>query len=385
MRILMLDNEFPPLGGGMGTANEAVLRYFARHTDLEVDLITAEPGGRLQMESFSDTITISKVPVWNRNIHHSTNHELLTYTALSLPLALQYQRRRSYDLCFAWSTVPAGWVAYQVYQRTGLPYMVWVSGPDIPGFELRYRHVYPFIWPFLRSTWQHAAAVVVKCEGEAQMIAQLDSQIDLLQIPNGVDVDAFQPGPPIPDDGPLQLICVGRLIERKGQHHLIEAVKRLADEGVDVVLSLVGTGDSQEDYQHLARRLGVSEQVRFVGYIPREEIPAHYAAAHVFVSPSYNEGMSIAVLEGLAAGLPVVATITGGTEELITPNVNGLVFDWADIDTLAAHLRMLATDRALARRMSIAARERALLFSWDAISRSYLELFDQLLAQGKTG
>ena len=76
-------------------------------------------------------------------------------------------------------------------------------------------------------------------------------------IPNGVDLAVFQPGPAIRDDGPLHVLCVARLIERKGQDHLIEAIKQLTDSGIDVVLSLIGTGDSQTDYEDQARRLGI--------------------------------------------------------------------------------------------------------------------------------
>lgn len=380
MRLLMLDNEFPPLGGGMGTANEALLRYCARHTRLEIDVITAEPAGRFRMQQFSERIRLIKVPVRNQNIHHSTTHELLTYTALSLPLALQYQRRRPYNLCLAWSTVPAGWAALQVYRRTGLPYLLWISGPDIPGFEQRYRAIYPLLMPFLRSTWRNAARVIVKCAWEGDMIHKLLPGIALEHIPNGVNLAAFVPGDPVPDDGPLRIICVGRLIERKGQQHLLAAVQRLIQDGLDVQLSLVGTGDSLAAYQALAHRLGITERVHFVGYVPREAIAAHYAAAHVFVLPSYNEGMSIATLEAMGAGLAVVVSRTGGTEDMVVEGVNGLLFDWADTATLTAHLRRLATDRALARRMGAASRQRALAFDWGAASRQFVALFEQYAA-----
>ncbi|MFN8570043.1 MAG: glycosyltransferase family 4 protein [Kouleothrix sp.] len=74
--------------------------------------------------------------------------------------------------------------------------------------------------------------------------------------------------------------------------------------------------------------------------------------------------MSVATLEALAAGLPVVVTRTGGTAELVEERVNGLTFDWGDLDALTAHLARLAADRALARRMGAAARRRAEQFSW---------------------
>jgi phosphatidyl-myo-inositol dimannoside synthase len=171
---------------------------------------------------------------------------------------------------------------------------------------------------------------------------------------------------------------VGRLIERKGQHHLIEAVKRLTDERTDVRLDLVGTGDARSDNEAQVARLGLADRVSFLGYVPREKIAEHYAAAHVFVLPSYNEGMSAALLEAMASGLAVLVTPTGGTPELVETEVNGLIFDWADVNRLTLHLRRLAHDRPLVRRMGEASQARAAKFTWDFPATQYVELFREI-------
>lgn len=378
MRILMLNNEFPPLGGGTGTVNDALLQRFAQMPELEIDLVTSALGRRPEHVQFAERVRVFKVPVNNQNIHHSSNRELLTYAARALPLALKLHRQRRYDFCFAWSAVPAGGVALALRRVIGLNYLVRVCGPDIPGFERRYQALYPVLAPTIRAIWYGAAAVVAKCDGEAQMINAVDARVPVSLIANGVDLSAFTPVPRTVQSGPLRLLCVARLIERKGQQHLIAVVKRLADAGVPVQLELVGTGDAQAANEAQVRELGVAHLVRFVGYVPREHIARHYTSAHVFVLPSYNEGMSVATLEAMAAGLPVVVTRTGGTAELVGEGVNGLTFDWADVDTLAAHIHRLAEDRALVERMSQASRQRAAQFSWDAAAQAYLDLFARL-------
>jgi glycosyltransferase involved in cell wall biosynthesis len=375
----MLNNEFPPLGGGTGTVNRAILQQLALTDDLEIDLVTSALGRRAERERFAERVRIFKVPVNNQNVHHSSNRELLTYAARALPMALRLHRTHPYDLCFAWSAVPAGGVALALRRLTGVRYLVRVCGPDIPGFERRYGRLYPILTPTIRSIWRGAAAVVAKCASEADLIRAVDRGITASLVANGVDAAAFQSAV-IPNSGPLRLLCVARLIERKGQHHLIEAVRRLIAEGVDVNLDLVGTGDAYNTYKAQVDAAGITGYVHFVGYVPREEIAARYAAAHVFVLPSYNEGMSVATLEGMAAGLPVVVTRTGGTAELVAEGVNGLTFDWADIETLTGHLRRLAADRALARRMGAASRARAGRFSWEAAAARYLQMFEQIVA-----
>jgi glycosyltransferase involved in cell wall biosynthesis len=382
MRLIMLNNEFPPLGGGTGTVNQAILARLAEVPSLQIDLITSALGKQAETEQLAERVRILKVPVNNQNIHHSSNRELVAYAVRALLLAFRLHRARPYDLCFAWSAVPAGSIALALRRLTGLRYIVRVCGPDIPGFEVRYARLYPFLKPVVRAIWRGAETVVAKCEGEAAMIRAVDGGARITCVPNGVDLDAFRRREPIPDNGPLRLLCVGRLIERKGQQHLIEAVKKLSDQGIELMLELVGTGDAATAYQVRVRELGLEDRVHFVGYVPREEIARHYVAAHVFVLPSYNEGMSVATLEAMAAGLPVVVTRTGGTAELVEEGVNGFTFDWGDVDLLVGRLRRLAIDRGRVRAMGQASQARAATFTWEAATGCYQELFAALTQTG---
>ena len=380
MRILMLNNEYPPLGGGTGSVNQALLNQFSQVPDFKCDLVTSALGKQYKEELYSDRIRLLKVPVNNQNIHHSSNRELLKYAARALRLSLRLHRKNPYDLCWAWSAVPAGGVALALSYLTDLKYFVRVSGPDIPGFEQRYRYLYPVLSPIIRKIWHRAITIVAKCKGEAEMIYKVSKPVKIDLIPNGVDLDVFQPGDPIPNEGTLRLICVARLIKRKGQHHLIQVVQSLQQQGLDLELEFVGTGDEEGKYKDLAKQLGISDRVKFLGYVPRQDIPALYRKAHVFVLPSFNEGMSVSTLEAMASGLPVIVTNTGGTEELVHHGVNGYVFEWGDLEAFLTHLKNMAKDRQSARRMGMASRKRAEQFSWSRAANSYLVLFDRLLS-----
>jgi glycosyltransferase involved in cell wall biosynthesis len=358
-----------------------MLQRFAQVPRLEIDLVTSALGKKAEEEMFSEQIKIYKVPVRNKDIHHSSNRELISYAVRGLFLAFKLYRARSHDLCFAWCAVPAGAIALLLRRLRGLRYLVRVSGPDIPGFERRYKNIYPFLSPLIRAVWRDAETVVVKSEVELEMIRSLEAGVNTVFVPNGVDLSAFKPGGSVPNNGALRLLCVGRLIERKGQHHLIEAVKQLTDEGIDVTLDLVGTGDARAANELQVGTLGLQNRVRFLGYVPREEIAMHYANSHVFVLPSYNEGMSVALLEAMASGLPVLVTPTGGTMELVEPGVNGFVFDWGNVNSLAGHLRSLSRDRSLIRRMGLASHARAGCFTWEAAAGRYLDMFERIVSR----
>lgn len=375
MKILMLNNEFPPLGGGTGTVNQAILNQLSSSPDLEIDLITSSPNNVYESVAFNKRIDIFKIPVDRFDIHHASNKELILYAVRSFFFGLRKHRERKFDMCLAWSAVPAGASALALKKISGLPYILRVSGPDIPGFEQRYRNLYPFLKPLIQAIWKNAETVISKCSAEAEMIYEIDPNIEVTIIPNGVDTDRFIPGEPIPDDGPLKLLCVARLIKRKGQHHLIKAVKQISDQGVDITLDLVGSGDAEGEYRELVESLQVQDQIEFRGYISREEIPNFYAQAHVFVLPSYNEGMSVATLEAMACGLPVVVSRTPGTEELVREGENGFTFEWGDIELLTQLLLKLDSDRALARQMALVSRMQAKKFSWDSSAKKFDLLF----------
>jgi glycosyltransferase involved in cell wall biosynthesis len=222
----------------------------------------------------------------------------------------------------------------------------------------------------------------------------------LAVVPNGVDARRFAPNPPAPfparerggacrdtSDGaargdspppsrargaaPLILLSTGRLIFNKGQGHLLEAMAALRRRGLAFRLVLVGEGPLEGRLRRQAERLGLGDTVQFAGY--RQDMPALLRAADVFVRPSLSEGMSLAVLEAMAAGLPVVATDVSGTRELLQNGAGGLIVPPGSPPALADALARLAADAGLRRRLGEAARARALAYDWEHVADLTLE------------
>jgi len=380
MKILMFNNEFPPLGGGTGTVNREIFLQFAGREDIQIDLITSEIGSQKTVEQFAPNIRIFKYPVNNKDIHHSSNKELMSYAWQSFWAGWKMIRKEKYDLCMLWSTLPGGLGVWALKKLTGIPYIVRVTGPDIPGFETRYEGVYKLVSPVIRRAWRNAEVVIGKCQQEIDMILKNETRVKLKTIYNGIDAEKFQPVYKSREAAePLKLLCVARLIQRKGQHMLIQAAQKLKANNIPIHIKLVGNGDEEEAYRQLTKELGVEAEIEFAGYVPREEIASVYAWADAFCLPSYNEGMSNAVLEAMAAGLPVIVTPTGGTEELVNHGLNGFVFDFDDIEALASQIQDLAVDSAKCLEMGKAARARAEQQDWGAIAGEYEGLFSSLI------
>ena len=370
----MFDNEFPPLGGGTGVVNYHLLRQLAA-ADVTVDLVTSSRSRRqYEREVFAPRITIHKVPVDNRNIHHSTNRELLRYSWRGLRFAYRLAANHRYDVSLAFAGVPAGALSYALRLTHGLPYVLSLQGPDVPGFEARYAYLYPLLTPILRRIWRNAGAVTVSSADQAALARCTLPDLELTTIPNGVDTEVFHPAGRRTDQE-INAVCAARLIERKGQHHLLKALAHLRRScRRPLRVTLVGTGDAEPHLRQLAKGLKVSHAVTFEGYVPGERMPDVYRAADLFVLPSYQEGMSIALLEAMASGLPVVVTEAGGTPELVTRGLNGEIVPWGDVEALARALTALVEDDAARARMGAASRQRAMAFGWQVHAAQYLDL-----------
>jgi len=383
----MFDNEFPPLGGGTGVVNYHLFQQFSEQADVTVDLVTSSRDRcAYERERFSERITLYKVPVDNGNIHHATNRELLRYAWRGLWQAERLQQRFHYDLSFAFAGVPAGAMSYWLSLRTGLPYLVSLQGPDVPGFEARYTPLYPVLKPLLRRIWRRAGAVTAISQEQCALVHQTLPGLPLAVVPNGVDTLAFTPSQ-IPRYGQeVSILCVARLIERKGQNHLLQAIARLRKEtSTAVKLVLVGTGDAEQALRSLANELGIQDAVSFRGYVARESMPTVYQESDIFVLPSEHEGMSIALLEAMASGLPVVVTDTGGTAELVSRNINGEIVRWAEVDELKNALRRLVDDPCRRQAFGHVSRERALAFGWPSLADRYLSLCREVAGQASSG
>ncbi len=190
---------------------------------------------------------------------------------------------------------------------------------------------------------------------------------------NGVDLETFTPAAKSPT-GPAVINFVGRTDATKAPDLILKAALKLAATRQDFSVQLLGArfywGDEPDDYQRalddLSRQLtALGVAVRRPGVIPRPALPAELRRAHIHVVPSrWDEPFGLTTVEGMASGLAIVASRTGGTAEIVADA--GLLFERDDVDGLAAHFARLLDDRDLCADYGRLARARAEKFSWDA-------------------
>lgn len=163
--------------------------------------------------------------------------------------------------------------------------------------------------PVGRAVFRKAVATVAVSTWEQEQLAS-DFGVGSRVIPNGIEVDHFRDASPAETAGPT-LLTVGRLVEYKGVQHVIRALPDLPDHR----LRVAGDGPYREALEACARRAGVDDRVKFLGYVPDPELPSQYAAADVFVSMSSVEAAGITVGEALAAGTPAVVRPSKGLRD----------------------------------------------------------------------
>ncbi|MFF7718678.1 glycosyltransferase family 4 protein [Streptomyces luteogriseus] len=193
----------------------------------------------------------------------------------------------------------------------------------------------------------------------------------MAQLPPGVDEKTFHPGSGGDEvrarlgltDRPV-VVCVSRLVRRKGQDTLIRAMPRILAAEPDTVLLIVGGGPYEKDLRRLAHETGVASSVRFTGAVPWSELPAHYGAGDVFAMPCRTrrggldvEGLGIVYLEASATGLPVVAGDSGGAPDAVLDGETGWVVKGGSPEEAADRITVLLGDAELRRRMGERGRE----------------------------
>jgi phosphatidyl-myo-inositol dimannoside synthase len=193
---------------------------------------------------------------------------------------------------------------------------------------------------------------------------------ELERLAPGVDVDAFHPGV---DGSAVRerhgltgrpvIVCVSRLVPRKGQDMLIRALPAIRRRVPDAALLLVSGGPYRPKLERLAREQGVESDVVFTGSVPWAELPEHYAAGDVYAMPCRTraagldvEGLGIVYLEASATGLPVLGGDSGGAPDAVREGETGYVVGGSDVPAIAARLVDLLTDPARAKAMGAAGR-----------------------------
>ncbi|MDO8566266.1 MAG: glycosyltransferase [Candidatus Moranbacteria bacterium] len=384
MKVLFLNYEYPPLGGGASVATEAILKEWSALLDMEVHLVTASVGAVLEQSRLGNNVHIHRVPIGKnpQKLHSQSLKDILVYSVKTWFFLRTFLReeckKQKFDVTLAFFTVPCGFIAYLVKLFYRIPYVVSLRGADVPGFSEKYDTFYLFAKPLVRFLWKHAEKVIPNSIGIRDLAQKTSAHQPMEVIENGVNTETFHPKNEGKSFSPVIFLSTSRLTPRKGIHSLIEAFALVIKYAkVPVELHLIGEGEQKEPLEARVKELGIENQVKFFGRVEHRLLPQFYQKAHVFVLPSKNEGMSNSALEALASGLPLVVSGTGGMQELVTEGKNGFFIDPELTAPFAETLLSLVQNQGSLIAFGRESRQRAELRGWDKVALHFKNALEQ--------
>lgn len=377
MRILMINHEFPPVGGGGGKVTYFISKNLAR-SGHDVSVITSQFKDLPRFERLNG-FEVHRVPVLRKSTEVCGVHEMLTFVLSASLYSLRFVKEFSPDIVHVFFGIPSGPVAYLLKKLRDLPYVLFLGGRDVPSPHPDppfYRLIYSILGPAIKSIWGNAKAVVACSEGLKELALKTDDRTPIHVIPDGVDLNKFHPVERSADPEKVKLLAIGRMIPRKGFDFLIRSLPEVMKSARrDFHVEIVGDGPMRSELTCLTGQLGVQQKVVFAGTVPYDQLAEKYQKANVFVLPSLAEGMPLVVLEAMASGLPIIATRVQGMEALVEEGVNGYLLPPADCSSLSQCLAAVINDDAGRVQMGRESTKIVQKYDWANIAEQYLRIY----------
>jgi glycosyltransferase involved in cell wall biosynthesis len=395
VRILYIVTAFPRWSGDVITPwlMETIGRLRERGVEVEV----LAPSYRGLGDQVVDGVRVHRfryAPARVENLtHDQTAPDRIRERPLYLGLVPSYifsgsvaaarlARSGRFDAVHAFWPLPHGLIGLIAKRASSLPLVVTFFGVELTWMERQL----PFLAPMLRRIVAGSDAVTAISTYTAGRLRRQVGGSDPVIIPFGATVEPPEesPEPRLDSRAPFDLLFVGRLVERKGVHLLLEAVGSLKDDP-RITLHIVGDGPERTRLEEQARAIGIGERVVFHGFVARESLEARLAACDCFVLPAVvdakgdTEGLGVVLLEAMSYGKPTVASEAGGIVDIVENGRNGFLVPPGDASTLARALERVMDEPARARAMGLQGREDVQSrFSWDVIVDRLVGVYERV-------
>jgi glycosyltransferase involved in cell wall biosynthesis len=376
MRILLINYEYPPVGGGASNATWEIARAMVK-LGHEPVVLTASHRER-QPDRENPRIKVIEVSAIRRRPDRCSLFEMATFVVSATWRIRDLLRRERIDGMIAFFSMPCGPIAWWGWRGTNIPYVVSLRGGDVPGNEPGLAWFHRLLLPLRHAVMRDAKAVVANSDG-LKAASEAADPFPVQVIPNGVDTDFWSPAPTPPPPSPYRFLFVGRLQAQKNVGWLLEQLAELAKDPAlpRWELHVVGDGPLAMELEHQAAQAGLGQHVTWHGWLSRAQLRDLYRSSHVLINPSSYEGMPNVVLEAMSCGLPVLASDVPGNATLVKPGETGELLTLKDAEAFRGLVRRFLLGESTPHAMKVAVRESTVrCFDWPRTVEQYLHQLD---------
>jgi glycosyltransferase involved in cell wall biosynthesis len=372
LKILLINYEYPPFGGGAANATQqiALALVDAGH---QVAVLTGAVGNAVNRHDGVDLIPVNSK---RRRYGQSNLLEMGSFLIRACWWVLRL-KQREWDVAIVFFGVPCGPIASLLKWRHGIPYIVSLRGGDVPGFEPQMTGLHTLLTPIRRLIYRSALDVVANSRSLASLSESRDPG-SVRVIPNGVDTAFFRPANHnrgTSDD--LRLLMSSRFHRQKRIPETLFLLNQARQAGISFKLLLVGEGPDEGRIKETISSLSMEPHVTLMGWVKKKELVSIYQSVDCFLSLSLHEGMPNSVLEAMACELPVMLSDIPSHRELVKDNITGFLVNPEDASAVVESLNLIEMNPVQATEMGKKARELAEQeFSWSATASGYLSLFN---------
>lgn len=289
-------------------------------------------------------------------------------------------RRQRFDIIHVHWPLPHYLFGWAARLACGAPIVISFHGAELMAVRHGMRPLRPFLWWAIGG----AAAITANSTHTVRQIQSIRNR-PVTIVPYGTTAGEYSSERPAAPQPVKQILFCGRLVERKGVPYLIEATAMLLRE-LQVHLDIVGTGPDEPALRSLVQKHNLEQHVTFHGFVSTQRLESLYRNCDLFVLPAVidskgdTEGLGVVIIDAMSHRKPVVASGVGGITDLVIDNQTGLAVPPADPAALAAAMRRLLTDGALARRLAEAGYQHVRKnYSWQTITERMIAIYSRLL------
>lgn len=370
MRILTLNYEFPPIGGGGSPVSHELGRELVAQGH-EVDVVTMG-FKNLPAREVVDGINVHRVACLRKRADVCKTHEMASFVMAALPKVARLVAAQSYDVNHTHFIMPTGLLSRLVKGWAKLPIVVTMHGSDVPGYNPdRFGIEHQLLGPLWKWILHGADHLISPSQYLRKLVDQRAKDLPITIIPNGFRYERFRADRP----KERRILVVSRMLPRKGVQHLLAALPGLDLRGFQI--DIVGDGPYLPTLKEMARDKDLP--VKFWGWLDNAspELKDLYERASIFVFTSEAENFPVVLLEAMAAGQAIVTCDGTGCPEVVGPDA--LLVPPRRPDCLAQALAKLIEDDEL--RADLGRRARARVeeeFGWQGIARRHVALYHEV-------